>query len=82
MAIERVKQRVKDGGHNIPKEVIIRRYYAGITNLFNLYLPLCDEWIIFDNSLQVPTTVAEGNKKNNLVIENKETWNKLKQFYV
>ena len=37
LAIERVKTRVLEGGHNIPREVIIRRYYAGLKNLFELY---------------------------------------------
>ncbi len=60
LAIERVKNRVKEGGHNIPEQTIIRRYNAGLRNLFNLYIPVCDYWMIFDNSNIHSDLVAEG----------------------
>ena len=50
MAKDRVKQRVKEGGHNIDEDVIERRYKSGIQNLFELYLPICDTIILMDNS--------------------------------
>ncbi len=50
IAKKRVMQRVGKGGHNIPEDVIERRYYKGIKNLNKIFLPLCDEWIITDNS--------------------------------
>jgi predicted ABC-type ATPase len=50
LAEKRVELRVKEGGHNIPKDVINRRYLKGVQNLFNIYLPLCDYTMIFDNS--------------------------------
>ena len=40
LAIQRVAQRVRNGGHDIPKEVVIRRYQAGINNFFNIYMPV------------------------------------------
>jgi predicted ABC-type ATPase len=40
LAIERVKTRVVEGGHNIPEEVIVRRYYAGLKNLIELYISI------------------------------------------
>ena len=49
-AAARVAQRVKEGGHNIPKDVIYRRYYAGIKNLFEIYMPIVDYWVIYDKS--------------------------------
>lgn len=49
-AIERVAIRVKNGGHNIPAPIIRRRYANGLDNLINLYIPICDYWIICDNS--------------------------------
>ena len=45
MAIELVTVRVSEGGHNIPNDVIARRYKRGIENLFKIYIPLCSEWI-------------------------------------
>ena len=56
-AIERVATRVSEGGHNIPSDVIRRRYANGIKNLTTLYTPICDYWIIYDNS------VADGIHK-------------------
>ncbi len=50
MAINRVEQRVAAGGHNIPKDIIYRRYQLGINNLFNLYIPLVHNYSIYDNS--------------------------------
>src|SRR5690606_32116491 len=48
-AIKRVAQRVSEGGHHIPDEVVIRRYYRGLYNLVNLYIPTCDKWMVLDN---------------------------------
>ena len=50
LAIARVKQRVASGGHNIPEDVIIRRYYRGQKNLIESYIPLCNTWLIVDNT--------------------------------
>ncbi len=50
LAKERVKIRVSEGGHNIEPEVIERRYFNGIKNLFEIYLPIVDGTLIFDNS--------------------------------
>ena len=50
LAIERVAQRVKEGGHNIPTDVIRRRYAKGLYNLTRLYTPICDFWAIYDNN--------------------------------
>ena len=50
LAIERVKTRVSEGGHNIPEETIRRRYIAGLKNLFEIYIPICDRTFVFNNS--------------------------------
>ena len=50
LAIERVKTRVSEGGHNIPEETIRRRYLAGLKNLFEIYIPICDTTLVFNNS--------------------------------
>lgn len=49
-AVERVAMRVKEGGHNIAPDVIVRRYKRGLENLVKLYMPVCDAWTIYDNS--------------------------------
>ena len=50
LAIVRVATRVSKGGHDIPEEVIRRRYATGMRNMVALYAPLCDYWVIYDNS--------------------------------
>ena len=45
-AIDRVALRVRQGGHNITKDVIVRRYHAGLRNLINVYLPRADNGFI------------------------------------
>jgi predicted ABC-type ATPase len=77
MAINRVAIRVLEGGHNIPTEIIARRYSRGIENLFKIYIPLCDDWAVFDNSNNTPELIAEGINSEAIVI-NKESWNLLK----
>lgn len=60
LAVERVAKRVASGGHSIPEANIRRRYERGLRNLFNLYLPLCDGWMVFDNSDPAPRLIAEA----------------------
>jgi predicted ABC-type ATPase len=50
MAEARVAKRVQEGGHDIPKEVIHRRYWLGLNHLFNIYQPIVDSWFLFDNN--------------------------------
>ena len=58
IALERVADRVQRGGHNVPEEIVHRRFNRGLPNLFNLYRPLLDFWAIFDNSTDHPVMVA------------------------
>jgi len=77
MAVNRVAIRVSEGGHNIPKEVIERRYLRGIENLFKIYLPLCTDWAVFDNSEEIPELIAEGIGSE-ITIAKQENWNLFK----
>jgi predicted ABC-type ATPase len=66
LAIERVRTRVISGGHNIPNDTILRRYKVGIINLSKLYLPICDYWLIIDNSDSPFKVIAEGFKNESV----------------
>ncbi len=77
MAEQRVAHRVAEGGHGIPKDVIIRRYYQGIKNLFNLYMPIVDMWRVFDNSDFNQRNVADGGLLYDDNIFDTITYNKL-----
>lgn len=67
LAIRRVKNRVDAGGHNIPEDVIRRRYRMGIQYLFETYIPLSDRWVIADNSKSPFVVVAEGDGDNVII---------------
>jgi len=62
LAQNRVAERVLRGGHNIPANVILRRYQLGRTNFFNIFLPLADKWILVDNSNPQAEIVAQGGR--------------------
>lgn len=80
LAVERVRVRVLEGGHNIPNDVILRRYENGLKNFFNLYLPIVDQWFLIDNSGEPYEVIAE-NLEGELNVYDRGTWNKLKQNY-
>lgn len=61
-AVARVAKRVSQGGHNIPLEVIHRRFHAGLQNLFQLYIPVVDYWALYDNSTVPSAKIACGWK--------------------
>ena len=63
LAMQRVAERVAHGGHNIPQDVIVRRYSAGISNLFNLFMNEVDSWMIYDNSDNDREEIAVGAKE-------------------
>lgn len=82
LAKKRVEIRVKEGGHNIPKDVIERRYLKGIKNLFEIYLQIVDATLIFDNSYGKHELIAQKFGNENITILNTEKFNKLKKYYV
>ena len=68
LAKKRVQKRVSEGGHNIEPEVIERRYLAGIRNLFDIYLPITNEVLIFDNSEGKHELIAKKINQLNISI--------------
>jgi len=80
LAVERVKVRVEEGGHHIPEDTIRRRYDLGISNMFNLYIPVADYWMFIDNSKSPFDVLADGRKEEEN-IKNKLIWTELKQEY-
>jgi predicted ABC-type ATPase len=81
-AVRRVAQRVKQGGHHVPEDSIIRRYYSGIKNLLLHYLPLVDEAFILDNSSEDSSKrlIARKNKGKHIDIIDSTTWKKIKEI--
>ena len=77
LAIQRVAERVSKGGHDIPEDIIRRRYVSGIRNLFNLYAKEVDSWSIYDNSTTLRRKVAVGGRTIETVINNEEIYNQI-----
>jgi len=62
LAIARVRQRVRSGGHDVPEPIIRRRFATGLHNFVALYKPIVDEWALYDNSGPTPLLLKEGVK--------------------
>lgn len=80
LAIHRVKTRVQEGGHNIPTDVIARRYLNGLKNLFEIYSEIVDNLTIFNNSNGEPELIALKNPDNKIQIINFKVYNHLKSI--
>ena len=62
LAISRVAARVAQGGHDVPEDVIRRRFHSGLRNFKKIYKPIVDEWILYDNSAPAPLILDQGGK--------------------
>ncbi|ACT95684.1 conserved hypothetical protein [Dyadobacter fermentans DSM 18053] len=81
LAKERVRIRVSEGGHNIEPQVIERRYFKGIRNLFDIYLPIVDGAFIFDNSWGKRHLLAQKTVDGGMNILEDHKFTQLKSYY-
>jgi predicted ABC-type ATPase len=81
LAVRRVGERVRFGGHDVSPKIVRRRYRAGLLNFFQLYLPMADGWQLFDNSATGPRPVAAGERRSVRDLRDAEAWRKLKESY-
>lgn len=81
VSINRVKDRVAQGGHDVPSDTIRRRYRRGLENFFRLYKPLANTWQFWDNSNpKEPMIIAEKSITMELV-ENQDLWKQIQEGY-
>jgi predicted ABC-type ATPase len=73
-ALARVARRVREGGHAIPDNVVIRRYHAGLRNLRQLYLLAVDGAFIFDNADEGRVAIAELVRGSPVRVRDAERW--------
>jgi predicted ABC-type ATPase len=73
-AYDRVAKRVSEGGHNTLVDVIERRYFRGIKNLLDLYVPVCDGWFVINSVGVNSKLVAKGGAKLKKTILNLDIW--------
>jgi predicted ABC-type ATPase len=81
VSIERVKARVRAGGHDVPEDTIRRRYRRGLHNFFHLYQPLANSWKMIDNSEPVRRKVIAESDSIMETVHEPELWHRLKQEY-
>lgn len=80
LAVQRVKERVRLGGHAVEGDVVERRYSRGLRNFFDLYLPLAKTWAMYDNSLLgSPVLIASGSGASKIRIVKPELWKELRK---
>ena len=79
-AIERVAERVAKGGHDIPKDIIVRRYWEGLGNLFKIYMPIVDTWILVNNSETPRSIVATGGKDQQTIIKDSKHFKTIEEY--
>ena len=78
LAVKRVAIRVASGGHNIPEPTIVRRYWQGMDNLREIYIPRADSWVLIDNSAAEANWIAEQKlDEEEPVIYNKKLYNQI-----
>jgi len=81
LAVTRVAERVRMGGHNVPEITIRRRYISGLRNFFNLYAPIADSWQMYDNS-EVGCLMPIASKSGNtLGVGSPQIWQQLNEVY-
>lgn len=77
LAINRIKERVFMGGHNIPEDIVVRRYHKSIKNLNQLFLDLVDEAYLYNNSGQTTELIAV-KLQGEISVSNQQIWTLLK----
>lgn len=80
LAVNRVAERVRAGGHDVPPAIVRRRYAAGLRNFFHLYLLLADSWQLFDNSEPAgPRLIAAGEHASVQNLADPASWQQIRE---
>jgi predicted ABC-type ATPase len=80
LAVARVAERVRQGGHDVAEKVIRRRFTGGLRNFHTIYREVADSWQFFDNSeLAGPRLIASGRGASQAEIADEEAWLRLRE---
>jgi len=79
LALSRVEERKRNGGHGVPEEVVRRRYVEGVRNFFEIFSKIVDEYIIIDNS-NTPSEIVAECKDKILKIYNEKKYETLQKI--
>jgi predicted ABC-type ATPase len=80
LGLSRIRSRVVQGGHAVPEDDVRRRYTRSMRNLFNLYIPIADDWLIFDNSRRERREVAEMARGDALTVYDETVWTAIREM--
>ena len=61
LALQRIAARVAQGGHDVPRRDVARRFKRSLENFKHIYAPMADSWAIYDNSSDTPLLVAQSS---------------------
>ncbi len=81
LAVQRVRERVQTGGHDVPEQVIRRRYAAGLRNFSKLYQTLANTWAVYDNSdSPKPIMIAQGGQGERPSVIHPDLWERFQEM--
>jgi predicted ABC-type ATPase len=78
LAVARVADRVRLGGHAVPEQTIRRRYRSGLRNFFALYRPLTTTWRMYDNSTHELRLLASGTGTETRAVNDAGLWGRIR----
>jgi predicted ABC-type ATPase len=80
LAVARVAERVRRGGHDVPEDVVRRRFHAGLKNLFGVYADTVDSWQVYDNAgFAAPRLIGSRTAGMPPSIADPRAWETLKE---
>lgn len=80
LAVKRVRMRVRLGGHDVPANIVRRRFGRSAANFFALYQPLADEWTVFDNSTAGASALVASHNRQTTTVKDESTWRRLQHL--
>src|SRR5262245_27849472 len=81
LAVARVAERVRQGGHDVPEQVVRRRFVAGLQNFFEVYRTIVDGWHMYDNSTVTgPRLIAHGAAGAPSMVADQAVWRRLEEL--
>lgn len=78
-SVDRVAQRVREGGHGVPETTLLRRYGRSVRNFLTLYQPLAHGWEVFENAGSRPLLVARGQGHTVTEVRQTALWGRIQE---
>jgi predicted ABC-type ATPase len=79
LAVQRVRERVRSGGHDVPEDTIRLRYTRSLRNFWAAYRYEADSWFVYDNSASVPVLLGAGRNGDEPLVAEPEAWREFRE---